>query len=106
MLVSGELKPGDEKTFINQSLGLDRAVVVFNSSGGNLVAGLEIGRAIRLKSFDTVVVDGQICASACAFAWLGGRTRYMATNASIAFHAAYEFRDGVPGFFPPIKRRP
>jgi hypothetical protein len=67
---------------------LTKAVVVFNSDGGNLQAGIEIGKTIRLKSFANAVLDGFRCVSSCAFAWLGGSPRFMQRGAKIGFHAA------------------
>ena len=73
ILVDGQLSIGDEKQFISAALNSENAIVVFQSPGGNLFAGIEIGKAIRLKGFSTFVPDGVQCASACALAWLGGR---------------------------------
>jgi len=87
--VEGDLEAGDHNKFRAQVGRLTKAVVVFNSDGGNLLAGIEIGKTIRLKSFATVVLDGLRCASACAFAWLGGSPRFMERGARIGFHAAY-----------------
>lgn len=68
--------------------------MVFDSVGGNLVAGIEIGKAIRLKGFGTLVLDNRLCASACALAWLGGKTRWAGPRAKIAVRAAWMFRNG------------
>jgi len=68
--------------------------VSFDCVGGSLLAGIAIGKTIRLKSFATVVLDGQQCASACAFAWLGGSPRFMGNGSFIGFHAAYVERGG------------
>jgi len=87
--ISGELLPNDHKIFISKTLNLDAAIVVFYSNGGNLVSGLEIGKAIRLKEFQTYVPDDSLCASACALAWLGGTPRYLSKSASVGFHAAF-----------------
>jgi hypothetical protein len=92
--ISGELELGDEKRFANMAVNISHAVVAFDSPGGNLVAGIEIGRAIRLKDFSTAVPANATCASACAVAWLGGRQRLMGANARIGFHAAYLVQDG------------
>ena len=92
--VKGELLPGDGNVFRSRIGSLTRAIVSFDSLGGNLLAGLEIGKAIRLKSFISVVLDGQRCASACAFAWLGGAPRLMGSGAYIGFHAAYVEKAG------------
>ncbi len=62
--------------------------VVFDSPGGDVIAGLRLGRAIRDLSFNTQVGFPQRlprggytirpgdCASACTFAFLGGIERY------------------------------
>src|SRR6476620_8814312 len=89
IFVEGDLEYGDERLFANVAVPLDSAIVVFRSNGGNLKAGIDIGKAIRLKGFLTVVPDGQSCASACALAWLGGRVRLMGKSARVGFHAAY-----------------
>ena len=85
MTLNFELRSGD-----------DRANVDFNSDGGDLRAGIAIGKSIRLKSFATTVLEGQRCASACALAWLGGSPRYMGRSALVGFHAAYIKKEGLP----------
>jgi peptidoglycan hydrolase-like protein with peptidoglycan-binding domain len=92
--IEGELKFGDDKLFTEHALKANDALVILGSGGGSLVAGLEIGRAIRLKSFSTWVPDNVSCASACALAWLGGRSRLMASTARVGFHAAYRIQNG------------
>jgi|EndMetStandDraft_3_1072993.scaffolds.fasta_scaffold29257_3 hypothetical protein len=87
--VEGDFEAGDHLKFRTQVGRLTKALVVFNSAGGNLVAGIEIGKTIRLKSFATAVLDGTRCASSCAFAWLGGAPRFMDRGVQIGFHAAY-----------------
>ena len=77
--------------------------VVFNSEGGNLIAGLELGRIIRAKNLSTEVaktynLEGDashleeksegICYSACAYAFLGGVDREV-TAGEIGFHQFY-----------------
>src|SRR5687767_6716070 len=93
--IEGDLEDGDQDEFVRQVLELDDAVVVLNSDGGSVIAGVEIGRAIRLKNLTTLVPDGIRCTSACALAWLGGSPRVAAPKAEIGFHAAYELVDGV-----------
>jgi hypothetical protein len=94
VIVTGTLMPGDETVFRGRVGPLTRAVVVFNSDGGNLLAGIAIGKIIRLKSFATAVWDGERCASACALAWLGGSQRLMGRYALVGFHAAYIEQQG------------
>lgn len=87
--IIGGLQYGDEKKFINVALAHPTALVGLMSPGGNLLAGIEIGKAIRLKGYMTAVPGDATCASACALAWLGGRKRLMSRQARIGFHAAY-----------------
>ena len=94
IFVVGQLSIGDDKQFLKVALNSENAIVVFQSPGGNLFAGIEIGKAIRLKGFFTLVPDGVQCASACALAWLGGRSRYMGATANVGFHAVYVKAEG------------
>jgi len=61
----------------------DRAVIVVNSGRGILNAGLEMGRAIRLRGFATAVPQGALCASACALTWLAGSPRLLDANSRL-----------------------
>jgi hypothetical protein len=92
--VAGDLMSGDEKEFVEIALNTEDAIVVFHSPGGNLSAGIGIGRVIRLKGFSTLVPDNMLCASACALAWLAGRVRIMSATGRIGFHAAYTNENG------------
>jgi hypothetical protein len=94
ILINGEFEAGDEKKFANLAMSISDAIVVFNSVGGNLVTGIEIGKAIRLKGFDTLVPSHTRCASACALAWLGGQIRATSDGALIGFHAAFDRESG------------
>ncbi len=93
--MEGDLNVGDQKAFIDTVLGIEDAVIMLRSDGGSIEAALAIGKAIRLKGFTTLVLDGHRCASACALIWLGGQTRFMAADAEIGFHAAYELNNGA-----------
>jgi len=76
--------------------------VVLNSKGGSVLGGLELGREIRQLGFSTTVghtvpleddpkhfghEDG-LCASACAYAFLGG-VRRAASTKQIGVHQFY-----------------
>jgi len=89
LLVEGELEHGDEKEFRQKALAAPEAIVLLSSAGGNARAGMEIGRAIRLMGFPTVILEETRCASACALAWLGGQPRFMAQTAKVGFHAVF-----------------
>jgi len=86
--VSGELVSGDETKFIQLAVKLNHALILFEDSpGGNAQVGLDIGRFIRLKNFDTMAFGN--CYSSCAIAWAGGVTRHVARSATIGFHNIY-----------------
>jgi hypothetical protein len=70
VIVTGPFELSDVDQFKNITGPIPKAIVLFGSDGGNLVAGLEIGEAIRLKNYTSVVPDGARCASTCALAWL------------------------------------
>ena len=93
-MISGEIVKGDDQIFKKIAFNSDRAIVIFDSPGGLVLPAIEIGRAIRLKSFSTAVIDSE-CASSCAIAWLAGQPRMMNKASSIGFHAVYfEDEDG------------
>jgi hypothetical protein len=94
--IDGDLTAEDASAFRSKIAPYAKGVVAFDSLGGSLGSGLEIGRTIRLRNFATWVPDGMRCASACALAWLGGTPRYMGKHALIGFHAAYRMGSDGP----------
>ena len=70
--------------------------IVIDSPGGNLAAGMELGRLLRkLHSTTTVGTRGEKykarpgqCFSACSVAYLGGEYRYMADGSVLGVHRA------------------
>jgi hypothetical protein len=94
ILIAGNLAATDYQQFERIVATEPKAVIGFVSDGGNVIAGIKIGRLIRMKNFSTLVVDKTRCASACALAWLGGTQRFMGTRALIGFHAAYDAMTG------------
>src|SRR5262249_32559101 len=89
--IDGELRPDDERDFARKIAMSEPnvAVVVLNSPGENLIAGIAIGQIIRSKGYSTVVSEDHKCASACALIWLAGKRRIAERGALIGFHAAY-----------------
>jgi TPR repeat protein len=94
--LEGKFEAGDDRKFVDKILAIERAVIVLDSPGGMADPALAIGRAIRLKGFDTVVRDGSACTSACALVWLAGSSRYMGQTAKLGFHAVFTMEDGRP----------
>jgi hypothetical protein len=87
--VDGRILPADGELFRSKTGALSKATIILRSPGGSVVAGIQIGEFIRQKGFSSLAV-GRSCASACALAWLGGTPRFMAPEAQVGFHAAYD----------------
>lgn len=81
-----------------------RAMIRFNSPGGSLLAGLELGRMMR-KSGALVTIGSSkpdengwyedspgVCISACAYAFLGGDERWLFEDEKLGFHQFYDKR--------------
>jgi hypothetical protein len=86
--LGGEIESSDAEQFRAAVATYPKAIVAFQSPGGSLIAGIEIGTQIRLRNYMTLVPTGVQCASACALAWLGGTKRLMGPGALVGFHAA------------------
>lgn len=63
--------------------------VFLDSWGGSLSDGYKLGKLFRKYQVQTVITGGQLCASACAIAFLGGKFRSMEYDAKLLFHAPY-----------------
>lgn len=88
ILVAGDFALGDGERFQRIAATLPKAIVAFDSAGGNLMAGLKIGETMHARGFSSLVPEGSVCASACAIAWLGGTKRYLSSGGRLGFHAA------------------
>lgn len=77
----------------------ERQTVVLHSPGGDLMGGLRLGQEIRRRKLNTsvggqyeaadtfgVIVEHSICASACAFAFLGGVERSVSDPQALLYH--------------------
>ena len=73
LLATGKFMLDDDKRFIRAVERAGRVDEVWLSSeGGSLGAGLAIGRYLRKTGMATRVPAGADCASACAYAFIGG----------------------------------
>ena len=88
ILISGLLNWDNADQFIQKAEGVSNAVVLLNSEGGDLLAGLSIGDMIRAKKFATAVKRDGACASVCGLVWLSGVQRFLEPGARIGFRAA------------------
>ena len=107
---TGAVETGDAATLSrlirdnNLADGFDDYVVRLNSPGGLVLEGMEVGRVIRDARLETLIVRGDICASACALAFLGGTRQYATGNgvgrrlefgAMLGFHGFRSATDAV-----------
>ena len=99
LVVTEEILPGDDEAFLvaltQATANGEGALVVLASPGGALGAGMHIGLMIAEAGVPTFVPENEVCASACALAWLAGAPRMMTTASEIGFHQPYDERDGV-----------
>lgn len=100
ILATGEVRAGDADRLLNYLRTLPKkqnTAIYLSSPGGNLYEGMRLGRLFRRERIKTVIEGGEMCASACALAFLGGRDRQgrrwmsSTTTSQLGFHA---FRNG------------
>ena len=88
--VYGLIKPADVRTFeyYTENVNPDATLVTLSSGGGNLWAGIGMGKRVRQKKLIVGVIG--TCASSCALIWIGGETgrKFFYQNASLCFHQA------------------
>lgn len=89
------------------SSGTEAGYIALSSPGGNLGAGVRLGRLIRKSGLNTTIGDGAPvvngegklgpadCLSACAYAYLGGNERTLREGSRLGFHQFYLAGDGV-----------
>ncbi|MBX3584746.1 MAG: hypothetical protein KF810_22960 [Rhizobiaceae bacterium] len=95
ILVSGDFGYSDDVGRLKSMVANHGATAVtFNSPGGNISKALEVGRLIRSLGLNTIQVRGLECASACAFAFMGGVLR-VAEPGSIGVHQSWYADDGL-----------
>jgi len=101
---SGKIRHGDLyrlKNTLRKVSKRKQTIVVFNSAGGELNEGLEIGKFLKYRHIGTAVQQNGICASSCALAFLGGRDKYgrklmiLPENSRLGYHSFYYKRNYV-----------
>lgn len=86
IVVQGEFQSADRVgDFLAAATAHEATHVTFDSPGGNLWSAMEHGRAIRSLGMKTFQHRRFECASACAFAFLGGVERW-AVEGAIGVH--------------------
>jgi hypothetical protein len=101
--LSGLFEHRDEgrfRAFLDRPRPVPLRVLYLNSPGGNLQAGLDIGRQVRRAGLTTAIqADRHICDSACTLAFAGGVRRHningsrifegMSSMMGLGFHPAW-----------------
>jgi hypothetical protein len=93
IVLRGEIVEGDADRFYEIARGVPRATVVLESLGGAVNEGLSIAAEVRLRDYATLVLEGDGCFSMCAVIWVASNRRYMAPDAMIGAHAAFNADD-------------
>lgn len=96
ILAVGDIEDGDVERLFDflASVEIRKTVAIYLASpGGSLYEGMRLGMFFKENRIKTIVEGGEICASACALAFLGGRDnqgrpwRSSSSNSYLGFHA-------------------
>lgn len=96
ILAAGQIRSGDAQKLEQLLISLPQkknTAIYLASPGGSLMEGMDLGMMFRKHRVKTVVEGGEICASACAMAFLGGTDkngnpwRSSSDNSELGFHA-------------------
>jgi hypothetical protein len=104
LIAEGEITAETPALFTQSAPGSEARKILFDSPGGNLGAGIRLGRLIRENGFETFIgtrasfeaqdypPSGGQCLSACAYAFAGGVMRNLGATGQLGFH---QFRLGA-----------
>ena len=71
--------------------GIEKSVTIYlNSKGGRAYDGVKLGRLFRKHNIRAIVRNNQLCASACAFAFVGAHYRIVSNDAELLLHAPFK----------------
>lgn len=88
VVLSGDItdqSPQELKHLLDRTPEVE-TVIALNSPGGSLIGGVGLGEVIRQNRLRTMIFDGAICFSACAFAFLGGTERKVGDYGQLGVH--------------------
>lgn len=101
LLDNGAVKALNEGLRQVQHLRCAERIMVLNSAGGMPVFAYSVADFIGKHEFDTEIVNGSICFSACSYVFLGGRKRVVGDQGKFGVHqhsregaCALAFSDG------------
>lgn len=89
--VYGQIEKGDFSRFKDyySSLGTPPKNITFNSPGGSVYEAFEIGRFIRSKEMQSIMLPGNFCFSACPYLFAAGIKRVAYENSALGMHQHY-----------------
>lgn len=102
LAATGEIVPGTSRHFMQAVTAATRGgrtldAICFNSGGGNVSAGIEMGSMIRRLGLATTLCTflpgPKECSSSCSFAALGGTIRYF-VEGQLGVHQHYTVLEG------------
>lgn len=93
MVFNGNINEGDANTFhrlLNNYQELNKPIqsVILNSYGGSVFESTAIVNDILNYRVNTIVLDGDVCASACFALFAAGKLRISYPNSKIGVHRA------------------
>lgn len=101
---SGEITTATTRQFLDLVLSqkITKATVYFDSIGGDLMSGMELGEQIRKAGFNTAIgkmVKGSgpamgKCQSSCVLSYVGGYFRFAEPGSNIGIHRFYRHTAG------------
>ncbi len=88
LVLDGEITADTSYVFqaLTESADMASGLVIAQSPGGDLLASHQIGRTIRQKRMNTLVLVS--CISACVDVFIAGRNREMTDIAELGLHSA------------------
>ncbi|RUL97740.1 hypothetical protein [Rhizobium chutanense] len=87
LVITGVFESDDPTELVEEYRQYQADYISFDSPGGNVATAIKFGRAIRALNARTLQIRAMECASACAFAFVGGVERF-AEPGSIGVHRA------------------
>jgi hypothetical protein len=89
VVLQGQIYAGDNIDFNKATQAIKGDVFLFlDSRGGEIYTAISIGNFVRMNQWTTIVVDGDMCNSACALIWFSGVHRILGSTARIGVHSA------------------
>lgn len=99
LVINGAITQGDDDRFAVylDTLSEPPQTLAINSPGGNVDTALAMGRLIRAREFDTLILPGTACLSSCPYMLAGGVNRQVSLAGAVGLHQHYY---ETPGYMP------